>query len=273
MRLADRPLGVAIGAAAGVWVAAASAIAGALEVSHGPFTVERAVLEGLSGSLEIRVIEGHETQLHVAGPAEAVKALKVDAAAGVLTVTAPASGHSVTVVERMTVVTGPGASSNVVIGGTSTSTSSASSSSLGLPLDIVLEVPAGTGLTLLGFTGKAEIGDLAGAVVIQAVGGTVDLGAVKGAELAAIGKGRIEVASIEGDLVASVTGEGHIAVAGGTIGKASVDVTGVGSVSVDAPAQSANVNMVGAGDVRFVSVAEPPTVSRVGAGRFGMGPP
>jgi hypothetical protein len=271
MGSADRALGV-IGLAVGTWLGAA-ALAADVEVAHGPFTVDQVVLEGLAGSLEVRVVPGTETRLVVEGPEEAMAALAIAADGGVLTVTVPPGGRSVTVVERMTVVTGPGASSNVVIGGTSASTSRASSSSAAVPMDMVLEAPVGTALSLLGFTGEAEIGDLLGSLVVQAVGGTVRVGKVKAAELAAVGGGQIEVVSVDGDLVADVTGDGRIAVLGGSIGAARVGVTGAGVVSVEAPAQSAAVKLVGGGEVRLASVAEPPEVSRIGGGRVSVGEP
>jgi hypothetical protein len=277
MGSADRALGV-IGVAVGTWLGASVGFATDVEVAHGPFTVDQVVLEGLAGSLEVRVVAGTETRLVVEGPEEAVAALAIAADGGMLRVTVPPGGRSVTVVERMTVVTGPGASSNVVIGGSSISTSRASSSSAAVPLDMgpldmVLEAPAGTGLTLLGFTGEAEIGDLLGPLAVQAVGGTVRVGQVTAAELAAVGGGQIEVVSVEGDLVADVTGDGRIAVLGGSIGAARVAVTGAGVVDIEAPVQSAAVKLVGGGEVRLASVAEPPQVSRIGGGQFTVGEP
>jgi hypothetical protein len=247
--------------------------AGAAEERHGPFTVDSVTLEGLSGTLEVRIVEDGEVSLVVAGPEAAVAALTVEAVSGALTVKAPSAGGSVTVVERMTVVTGPGASSEVVIGGSSASSSAASSPGDSAPLDLVVEVPAGTRLAVLGFTGEAVIGDLDGAVRIEAVGGQVQLGAATDAALAAIGSGRVEVDRIAGDLSASVTGAGRVAVAGGSIGALTVDVTGDGVVVVEAPAATAVVNMIGSGEVRLAEVAAPPEVNRVGAGRFSVGAP
>lgn len=255
----------------------------AAEVEHGPFTIDKARLVGLSGKLEIRVVEGDAARLTATGDAAAVDALEVESSGGTLVVTAPASGTSVTVVNQMTVVTGPGATSNVTIGGSSASSASSSSSSgsssasssskAGPPVDVVLDLPAGTGLALHGFTGEAEIGDLGSAVMLQVIGGTVRAGDVGDAELAAVGGGVIEVASVQGDLEASITGDGRIAVLAGEVGDAKVSVTGAGTVSVDAPAQSAKVDLVGGGAVRMVAVAEAPEVSRVGAGTFSVGPP
>lgn len=238
----------------------------------GPFTVDRALLEGLAGTLEVRVADGTETRLSVSGPADAVAALEVDAASGTLRVEALKSGRSVTVVDRVTVVTGPGATSNVVIGGSS-SASASSRNATGAPLDVVLDLPAGTRLELLGFTGDAEIGDLMGPVRLQAIGGSVRTGAVADAALAAIGDGAIETASVTGDLEASVTGAGRITVLAGALDAVTVDVIGAGVVEIDAPAASAVVNMVGDGRVRLVEVAGDPEVSRVGAGQFSVGSP
>ncbi len=238
---------------------------------YGPFVVDHAVLAGLAGTLDVRITGGDETRLTVSGPAEALAALVVEAAAGRLTVEAPPRGHSVTVVDRVTVVTGPGASSNVVIGGSSAS-ASASRNATGAPLDVVLDLPAGSRLELLGFTGDATVGDLAGPVRVEAIGGSVRTGAVGDATLAAIGDGRVEAASVTGDLEASVTGAGRILVLSGEIGAVAVAVTGAGVVEIDAPAASAVVNMVGDGSVWLAEVADEPVVSRVGAGRFSTGP-
>lgn len=239
---------------------------------YGPFSVDRAVLAGLAGKLEVRIVEGDETRLTVSGSADAVAALVVEAAAGGLAVEAQPRGQSVTVVDRVTVVTGSGASSNVVIGG-GTSASASSRSASGAPLDVVLDLPAGTRLELRGFTGDAEIGDLAGPLAVEAIGGTVRTGAVTTAEFAAVGDGSIEAASVEGDLTTRVTGAGRIAVEGGDVGALTVDVTGSGVIEIDAPAASAVVNMVGDGTVRLAGVASEPVVNRVGTGRFSVGPP
>lgn len=263
MRALDQALAVFIGASA----LATTAIAADTTKEYGPFSVDRAVLQGLAGTLEVTIAEGAEARLSASGPEVAVAALVVEEAAGRLTVEAPARGHSVTVVDRVTVVTGEGASSNVVIGG-----SSASSSTTGAPLDLVLALPAGTSLDLLGFTGDAEIGDLESSVRVEAIGGSVRIGAVRDAEFAAVGGGAIEAASVTGDLGASVTGDGRITVLAGRLEAVTVDVTGAGEVSVDAPAASAVVDMVGDGTVRLAEVASEPVVNRVGAGRFSVGP-
>jgi hypothetical protein len=234
---------------------------------HGPFTIDEVVLQGLSGTLEVRVVEGEVTRLSVTGPADALAALEVEAAAATLRVERPQSGRSMTVVDQVTVVTGDGATSNVVIGGSETVTGEAAA-----PLDVVLDLPAGTRLELLGFTGEAEIGDLAAPVRIQAIDGTVRIGAVATAAFATVGQGSIEAAEVTGDLAASVTGDGRITVLGGTLEAETVAVTGAGEVAIDAPAASAVVEMVGDGSVRLAAVASEPQVSRVGAGRFDVGP-
>ncbi len=234
---------------------------------HGPFTIDGVVLQGLSGTLEVRVVEGEATRFSVTGPAAALAALEVDAAADTLRVGRPQSGRSVTVVQQLTVVTGPGASSSVVIGGSAAATGEAAA-----PLDVVLDLPSGTRLELLGFTGAAVIGDLAAPVRIQVIDGTVRTGAVATAEFATIGQGSIEAATVTGDLEASVTGAGRITVLGGTLEAVTVAVTGAGEVDIDAPAASAVVEMVGDGAVRLAAVASEPVVSRVGAGRFEVGP-
>lgn len=267
MRVLDQAFAVA--ATALVFCGAAEATDETRE--FGPFAVEHAVLAGLAGTLEVRIVDGDETRLAASGPADALAALAVDATAETLTIEAPATGQSVTVVDRVTVVTGSGASSSVVIGGASASASSQNTS--GAPLDVVLDVPAGTRLELRGFTGDAEIGDLAGPVAIEAIGGTVRTGDVTAAELAAIGDGAIEAASVAGDLTTRVTGAGEILVRGGEVGALSVDITGAGVVEIDAPAASAVVNMVGDGTVRLAAVASEPVVSRVGTGRLDIGPP
>ncbi|MEZ5907009.1 MAG: hypothetical protein R3C69_18585 [Geminicoccaceae bacterium] len=194
-------------------------------------------------------------------------ALEVAEEGGGLTVRAPTSGNSVTVVKNLTVVTGPGASSSVTIGG------GAGSAAETEPLDLVLELPRGTGLTLDGFVGEAVIGDLEAAVAIGVVEGRVTLGAVQNAGLATVGAARITAASVAGDLEASVTGDGAVEVAAGEIGAARLTVTGAGTITVDAPIETAEVRMVGAGRVRLAKVATEPSVQRVGTGELQVGPP
>jgi hypothetical protein len=101
----------------------------------------------------------------------------------------------------------------------------------------------------------------------------VRVGDVAAAELAAIGDGSIEVASVAGDVTTRVTGSGMIVVRGGEVAALTVDITGAGVVEIDAPAASAVVNMVGDGTVRLAEVASEPVVSRVGTGRLSIGPP
>lgn len=246
---------------------AGPAVAADSEVTQGPFEVDRVTLSGLSGTLRVEVVEGSGTTLRVKGPEKAVKALEVAEEGGGLEVQAPTGGSSVTVVNSSTVVTGPGATANVRIGG------DAGSAGEHVPLDVVLELPRGTGLTLQGFAGEAEIGDLMADVSIGLVDGRAVLGKVKGAALATVGAASIEAASVEGDLEVDVTGDGKVAVAAGTIGDARLKVTGAGTISVDAPIETAEVNMVGAGSVRLAKVEEQPSVQRVGAGELEIGSP
>lgn len=236
-------------------------------MEHGPFAAEHVVLSSLRGTLEVRVVEGGDSRLVVEGPAEAVDAVDVRFEAGRLVVEGPQSGSSVSVAKSVTVVTGPGATSSVTIGGNSVESGAAAE-----PVDVVLDVPRGTGFELQGFVGDAEIGDLESDVVIAIVGGTTRLGAVHAAELSAVGNGRIEAASVMGDLAANVTGDGEISVASGFVEAATVSITGAGRVEVNAPIERAEVTMVGAGIVRLADVAEEPVVSRVGAGRLEIGP-
>lgn len=249
------------------WLAAGSAGAAETTVDHGPFTVERVALLGLRGTLRVEVVAGTATSLQVAGPEAAVAALEVAERNGGLEVRAPAGGNSVTVVRNLTVVTGPGASSSVTVGSTAASTAETE------PLDLVLELPEGTGLTLDGFVGEAEIGDLEADVAIGAVEGRVTLGSVKNAGLATVGTARIAAAGVAGDLEVNVTGAGVVEVAAGEVGAARLNVTGAGTITVDAPIETAEVNMVGAGTVRLAEVATEPSVRRVGAGELQIGSP
>ncbi len=243
------------------------AMAADTEVAHGPFEVESVTLSGLRGTLRVEVVDGSETTLRVSGPQKSVDALEVDANAGSLEVRAPSTGNSVTVVTNSTVVTGPGATANVQIGGNTDSTAG------GAPLDLVLELPRGTAFTLDGFAGEAEIGDLGADVSIGLVDGHASLGKVGSARLATVGAASIEVASVEGDLEVGVTGDGKVTVAAGTVGDARLKVTGAGSIAVEAPIETAEVDMVGAGSVRLAEVEKQPSVQQVGAGQFQVGSP
>ncbi|HRY26416.1 MAG TPA: DUF2807 domain-containing protein [Geminicoccaceae bacterium] len=249
------------------WLVSGSAGAAATTVEHGPFTVDRVALLGLRGTLRVEVVAGATTTLHVEGPEAAVAALEVTEGGGGLEVRAPAGGNSVTVIRNLTVVTGPGASSSVTIGG------AAGSAAETEPLDLVLELPKGTGLTLDGFVGEAEIGDLEAEVAIGVVEGRVTVGAVRSAGLATVGAATIGAASVDGDLEVSVTGDGAVEVAAGEVGAARLTLTGAGSITVDAPIETAEVSMVGAGTVRLAKVAAEPSVQRVGAGELHVGPP
>lgn len=233
---------------------------------HGPFAADEVELLGLRGTLDVRVVEGRQTRLSVEGPSKAVAALDVRFDGSRLVAEAPASGSSVSVARSVTVVTGPGATSNVTIGGSSVASGEAAE-----PVAVVLEMPAGRPFALRGFAGEASIGDLESDVVAAVVGGTTRLGAVHSAELAAVGNARLEVASVIGDLVANVTGAGRIDVAAGLVETAAIAVTGSGAVAVEARIERAEVNMVGGGMVRLADVAEPPSVSRVGAGTVEIG--
>jgi len=262
--LLARHKGVAV--AAVMLSAGGSALAATKSVEHGPFAAEHVTLSSLRGTLEVRIVEGGDSRLVVDGPAAAVDALNVGFEAGRLVVEGPESGSSVSVAKSVTVVTGAGATSSVTIGGNAVESGAAAE-----PVDMVLDVPRGTGFELQGFVGDALIGDLESDVVITVVAGTTRLGAVHAADLSAVGNGRIEAASVMGDLVANVTGDGEVSVANGFVEAATVSVTGAGRIEVSAPIERAEVAMVGAGIVRLAEVAEAPVVSRVGAGKLEIG--
>lgn len=244
---------------------AGAATAGEGEALYSPYDVQHVAISGLRGTLEVKVVDLKSSRLHVVGPEAALARLEVVEHSGTLEVGMPGGGNSVTIANNVTVVTGEGASSEVTIGGTAASDASSPR------LQMVLEVPAGVGLTLDGFVGDADIGDLGADIAIRLVEGRATVGAVHDAELASVGGAVIDVAAVQGDLVASVTGDGWVKVMSGEVGRADLTLTGEGRLMVEAPIEAAVIKMVGDGRVVLASVAGEPSVTKVGEGAIEIG--
>lgn len=117
--------------------------------------------------------------------------------------------------------------------------------------------------------GTANVGDLSGDLDLDVSGsgqihagaahsltadmagsGEVSVGVVaEDANIDIAGAGSITVASVTGALSVDGAGSGNVAVQGGAITNAEIDLAGSGDVSIAAPVQNLNVSIVGSGDV------------------------
>lgn len=80
--------------------------------------------------------------------------------------------------------------------------------------------------------------------------GALSVGAVaQGANIDIAGSGEVRLASLNGDLSADGAGSGNLAIDGGAINQASVDLAGSGDVDIGASIRTLNVSIVGSGSV------------------------
>jgi hypothetical protein len=117
--------------------------------------------------------------------------------------------------------------------------------------------------------GTATLGDIAGPLSIDLAGsgrisagaaqrldadvagsGGLSVGAVaEGANVDIAGSGEVRIAALNGDLSADGAGSGNLAVDGGAINQASIDLAGSGDVDLGATIRTLNVSIVGSGSV------------------------
>ena len=117
--------------------------------------------------------------------------------------------------------------------------------------------------------GTATLGDIAGPLNVDLAGsgrisagaaqsldadvagsGGLSVGAVaQGANIDIAGSGEVRIASLNGDLSADSAGSGNLAVDGGAINQASIDLAGSGDVDIGATIRTLNVSIVGSGNL------------------------
>ena len=117
--------------------------------------------------------------------------------------------------------------------------------------------------------GTATLGDTAGPLNVDLAGsgrisagaaqslaanvagsGGLSVGAVaQGANVDIAGSGEVSIASLNGDLSADGAGSGNLAVGGGAINEASVDLAGSGDVDIGATIRTLKVSIVGSGSL------------------------
>lgn len=138
-------------------------------------------------------------------------------------------------------------------------------------ISVSLTVPAGTGLTVAGFVGEGQVGDLKGPLLLDGIhNGRFRAGDVSTARLSIAGDADIAVGRVERDLTAEIRGDGRIK-AGAAAGKVEVKISGDGAVDLQRVDGSLAVAIRGSGDVSVKEGrVDPVGISIVGNGEVSV---
>lgn len=124
--------------------------------------------------------------------------------------------------------------------------------------DLSLDV-AGSGVLRAGAAHKLNA-DVSGS-------GEVSVGAIaEDADVDIAGSGTVTLASLAGDLSADGAGSGNLAVHGGAINEANIDLAGSGDVDIGATVQTLKVSIVGSGDVDVTAAVHDVEADIAGSG-------
>lgn len=156
-------------------------------------------------------------------------------------------------------------------------------------LQVHLNVPRGTPLTVDGLVGNARIGDTMGPLNLEVVSSHTTVGRVGGAKLSLAGSGQIDAAEINGPLKIEVAGSGRINVGrsdavnadlagagdahfGDIRGGLKLDIAGSGSATANSVNGPVKVDIAGSGSVKIASgEANPLHLDIMGSGNFDFG--
>lgn len=140
------------------------------------------------------------------------------------------------------------------------SRSGAGTTEIGASQSLDLEVSGCSSVTTADVVDELSV-DLAGSANIRAgaarrlsadVAGSGEVfvaNVAEGADVDIAGSGSVTIASLNGEFSADGAGSGNVAVQGGAVTLASIDLAGSGDVDIAATVQSLNVSIVGSGDV------------------------
>lgn len=131
-------------------------------------------------------------------------------------------------------------------------------------LFITVTVPRGTDVTVEDLVGNATIGDTMGNLHFEAAASRAHIGKVAKASVSLGGSGRIDIASVEGQLNLDVGGAGKIMV--GPTGSVKADIAGSGDATFGPIAGGLSLDIAGSGDVTATHVNGPVRVEIAGSG-------
>jgi hypothetical protein len=138
-------------------------------------------------------------------------------------------------------------------------------------LKMLLRLPRGLSLKILGHQGDVVSADLEGPFVMELISGTAQLGQIRDARLSLTGAGSILAREALGNLSIAVTGDGEVRIAKSLLEHLEVGVTGEGVVTIDGQARFASLSLVGTGRIFLAEAERQPVVSRIGAGEIVIG--
>lgn len=131
-------------------------------------------------------------------------------------------------------------------------------------LVVKVSVPRGTAISVDDIVGKATIGDTMGPLKFEASATQSKIGKVSTAKISLAGTGRIDVASVAGNLDLDIAGSGKVNVGPTQMVKASI--AGAGDTALGPIAGGLSVDIAGSGDISAPRVNGPVHVSIAGSG-------
>jgi hypothetical protein len=235
------------------------------------FTVDRVLLDGVVGIVDIQPVAGEVTLVEVHTPKDYKDLLQISAVGPTLKITGLKSHASyssqVTVGSVTNVVAGSGSIGVVRIGNSGNITSDP-------PLRLSISLAAGRDVEFKGLTGDVTIGAIAGAVRGEASGVYhINAQALTGISLQLDGSGTLDVANVQGPVQLRVAGSSQANIRGGKIGDLSVIASGASGVQIDALADTAKVEASGASEVSLLGSRTPPQLKSSGAATISVSKP
>jgi hypothetical protein len=234
------------------------------------YAASRLAVAGLVGSLRIERQDGADMRLVLRGSADALERLHREIRGDRLQLTAePGTSGTTTVVSgsNNVVIARNGGHATQIIGGSVTSSGDKAEP----PLEVVAYVPAATPLTVTGLVGDLVVQGVGGPVDLELIGGRAKLDRATGGSLAAVAGSRIELAEATGELKVAVQGAGDVRITRADLDRLEVGVSGTGNVAVGGVAEQASVQIAGVGTVQIDEVRTRPEVSVVGIGQVDIG--
>lgn len=131
-------------------------------------------------------------------------------------------------------------------------------------LFVKVTVPRGTDVNVSGLVGNADIGDTQAALRLDAAVTNAKIGKVSSAKIDLGGDGRIDIASVTGELDLDVGGSGKVRV--GPTGGVHADIAGSGDAVFGAIAGGLKLGIAGSGDVTATRVNGPVRIEIAGSG-------
>ena len=131
-------------------------------------------------------------------------------------------------------------------------------------LFVKVTVPRGSDVNIEGLVGDADIGDTQAALRLEAAVTNAKVGKVSSAKIELGGDGRIDIASVTGDLDLDIGGSGKVKV--GSTGNVHADIAGSGDAEFGAIANGLKLSIAGSGDVRAARVNGPVRIEIAGSG-------